>query len=158
MFYYVHAMLGWGVAAGGTSSLVKIKLAAQGYAQLFVFLRRGKAFQSSSSHPTSLLSPKLLSAASLFQLDGLQRHCEILCAQTISLENSVHIYKYAKVRVPNCLIFRIPRAQSASSRSGGSAGAERQPLRWHLHPNPRDAVLPACGSYAAPRTFSCLKQ
>ncbi|OPJ74062.1 ankyrin repeat and BTB/POZ domain-containing protein 2 [Patagioenas fasciata monilis] len=40
---------------------------------------------------------ELLSAASLFQLDGLQRHCEILCAQTISLENSVHIYKYAKI-------------------------------------------------------------
>ncbi|KFP28646.1 Ankyrin repeat and BTB/POZ domain-containing protein 2, partial [Colius striatus] len=40
---------------------------------------------------------ELLSAASLFQLDGLQRHCEILCAQTISMENSVHIYKYAKI-------------------------------------------------------------
>lgn len=40
---------------------------------------------------------ELLSAASLFQLDGLQRHCEILCAQTISMENSVSIYKYAKI-------------------------------------------------------------
>ncbi|NXG41234.1 ABTB2 protein, partial [Psilopogon haemacephalus] len=40
---------------------------------------------------------ELLSAASLFQLDGLQRHCEILCAQMISLENSVNIYKYAKI-------------------------------------------------------------
>ncbi|RMB98038.1 hypothetical protein DUI87_25516 [Hirundo rustica rustica] len=40
---------------------------------------------------------ELLSAASLFQLDGLQRHCEILCAQTISMDNSVHIYKYAKI-------------------------------------------------------------
>ncbi|XP_074774564.1 ankyrin repeat and BTB/POZ domain-containing protein 2 isoform X3 [Athene noctua] len=40
---------------------------------------------------------ELLSAASLFQLDGLQRHCEILCAQTISMENSVNIYKYAKI-------------------------------------------------------------
>ncbi|NXD81357.1 ABTB2 protein, partial [Halcyon senegalensis] len=40
---------------------------------------------------------ELLSAASLFQLDGLQRHCEILCSQTISLENSVNIYKYAKI-------------------------------------------------------------
>ncbi|KAJ7396529.1 Ankyrin repeat and BTB/POZ domain-containing protein 2 [Pitangus sulphuratus] len=39
---------------------------------------------------------ELLSAASLFQLDGLQRHCEILCAQTISMDNSVNIYKYAK--------------------------------------------------------------
>ncbi|XP_050753714.1 ankyrin repeat and BTB/POZ domain-containing protein 2 isoform X3 [Gymnogyps californianus] len=40
---------------------------------------------------------ELLSAASLFQLDGLQRHCEILCAQTISMENSVNVYKYAKI-------------------------------------------------------------
>uniref|UniRef100_A0A674IWV2 Ankyrin repeat and BTB domain containing 2 n=1 Tax=Terrapene triunguis TaxID=2587831 RepID=A0A674IWV2_9SAUR len=40
---------------------------------------------------------ELLSAASLFQLDGLQRHCEILCAQTISMESSVNIYKYAKI-------------------------------------------------------------
>ncbi|XP_070791679.1 ankyrin repeat and BTB/POZ domain-containing protein 2 [Pituophis catenifer annectens] len=40
---------------------------------------------------------ELLSAASLFQLDGLQRHCEILCAQTINTESCVHIYKYAKI-------------------------------------------------------------
>uniref|UniRef100_A0A8C8VKF8 Ankyrin repeat and BTB domain containing 2 n=1 Tax=Pelusios castaneus TaxID=367368 RepID=A0A8C8VKF8_9SAUR len=40
---------------------------------------------------------ELLSAASLFQLDGLQRHCEILCAQTISMESSINIYKYAKI-------------------------------------------------------------
>uniref|UniRef100_A0A670HT07 Ankyrin repeat and BTB/POZ domain-containing protein 2 n=1 Tax=Podarcis muralis TaxID=64176 RepID=A0A670HT07_PODMU len=40
---------------------------------------------------------ELLSAASLFQLDGLQRHCEILCAQTISTESCVNIYKYAKI-------------------------------------------------------------
>uniref|UniRef100_A0A0F7ZB82 Ankyrin repeat and BTB/POZ domain-containing protein 2 n=1 Tax=Crotalus adamanteus TaxID=8729 RepID=A0A0F7ZB82_CROAD len=40
---------------------------------------------------------ELLSAASLFQLDGLQRHCEILCAQTINIESCVHIYKYAKI-------------------------------------------------------------
>ncbi|NXU14506.1 ABTB2 protein, partial [Pardalotus punctatus] len=40
---------------------------------------------------------ELLSAASLFQLDGLQRHCEILCARTISMDNSVSIYKYAKI-------------------------------------------------------------
>ncbi|KAJ6667118.1 hypothetical protein lerEdw1_017096 [Lerista edwardsae] len=40
---------------------------------------------------------ELLSAASLFQLDGLQRHCEILCAQTINTESCVNIYKYAKI-------------------------------------------------------------
>uniref|UniRef100_A0A803TH80 Ankyrin repeat and BTB domain containing 2 n=1 Tax=Anolis carolinensis TaxID=28377 RepID=A0A803TH80_ANOCA len=40
---------------------------------------------------------ELLSAASLFQLDGLQRHCEILCSQTISIESCVNIYKYAKI-------------------------------------------------------------
>lgn len=44
------------------------------------------------------LPPQLLSAASLFQLDGLQRHCEILCSQTLSVETAVNTYKYAKVR------------------------------------------------------------
>ena len=42
--------------------------------------------------------PQLLSAASLFQLDALQRHCEILCSQTLSVESAVNTYKYAKVR------------------------------------------------------------
>lgn len=41
---------------------------------------------------------QLLSAASLFQLDALQRHCEILCSQTLSVESAVNTYKYAKVR------------------------------------------------------------
>lgn len=40
---------------------------------------------------------QLLSAASLFQLDALQRHCEILCSQTLSVESAVNTYKYAKV-------------------------------------------------------------
>uniref|UniRef100_A0A7M4EXP8 Ankyrin repeat and BTB/POZ domain-containing protein 2 n=1 Tax=Crocodylus porosus TaxID=8502 RepID=A0A7M4EXP8_CROPO len=49
---------------------------------------------------------ELLSAASLFQLDGLQRHCEILCAQTISMDNSVNIYKYAKIHsAPELALF-----------------------------------------------------
>eukprot|EP00073_Rattus_norvegicus_P045705 XP_017447853.1 PREDICTED: ankyrin repeat and BTB/POZ domain-containing protein 2-like [Rattus norvegicus] len=41
---------------------------------------------------------QLLSAANLFQLDALQRHCEILCSQTLSVESAVNTYKYAKVR------------------------------------------------------------
>ncbi|XP_040184031.1 ankyrin repeat and BTB/POZ domain-containing protein 2 [Rana temporaria] len=40
---------------------------------------------------------ELLSAASHFQLDALQRHCEILCSQNIDTDNCVSIYKYAKV-------------------------------------------------------------
>lgn len=39
---------------------------------------------------------ELLSAASLFQLGVLQRHCEILCAQNIDLDNAVNIYHTAK--------------------------------------------------------------
>ncbi|XP_048113700.1 ankyrin repeat and BTB/POZ domain-containing protein 2 [Alosa alosa] len=39
---------------------------------------------------------ELLSASSLFQLGALQRHCEIVCAQNISLENAVNIYRTAK--------------------------------------------------------------
>ncbi|XP_048013975.1 ankyrin repeat and BTB/POZ domain-containing protein 2 isoform X2 [Megalobrama amblycephala] len=39
---------------------------------------------------------ELLSASSLFQLRALQRHCEILCAQSIDLDNAVNIYQTAK--------------------------------------------------------------
>ncbi|XP_063052676.1 ankyrin repeat and BTB/POZ domain-containing protein 2 isoform X2 [Engraulis encrasicolus] len=39
---------------------------------------------------------ELLSAASLFQLGALQRHCEIICSQNISLDNAVSIYRTAK--------------------------------------------------------------
>uniref|UniRef100_F6R9P0 Ankyrin repeat and BTB/POZ domain-containing protein 2 n=1 Tax=Monodelphis domestica TaxID=13616 RepID=F6R9P0_MONDO len=49
---------------------------------------------------------ELLSAASLFQLDALQRHCEIMCSQTISMESSVNIYKYAKIHnAPELALF-----------------------------------------------------
>ncbi|KAM7396479.1 hypothetical protein PAMP_019515 [Pampus punctatissimus] len=40
---------------------------------------------------------ELLSAASLFQLRALQRHCERICSQHIHLDNAVSIYKTAKV-------------------------------------------------------------
>uniref|UniRef100_A0A673MYH1 Ankyrin repeat and BTB/POZ domain-containing protein 2 n=1 Tax=Sinocyclocheilus rhinocerous TaxID=307959 RepID=A0A673MYH1_9TELE len=39
---------------------------------------------------------ELLTAASLFQLGALQRHCEIICAQNIDLDNAVNIYHTAK--------------------------------------------------------------
>ncbi|XP_074086558.1 ankyrin repeat and BTB/POZ domain-containing protein 2 [Macrotis lagotis] len=49
---------------------------------------------------------ELLSAASLFQLDALQRHCEIMCSKTISMESSVNIYKYAKIHnAPELALF-----------------------------------------------------
>ncbi|KAM3918163.1 ankyrin repeat and BTB/POZ domain-containing protein 2 [Leptodactylus fuscus] len=40
---------------------------------------------------------ELLSAASHFQLEALQRHCEIICSQNIDQDNCVSIYKYAKI-------------------------------------------------------------
>ncbi|MGH0124861.1 UNVERIFIED_CONTAM: hypothetical protein FKN15_017151 [Acipenser sinensis] len=40
---------------------------------------------------------ELLSAASLFQLEVLQRHCEIICTRSINPENSVSIYHSAKL-------------------------------------------------------------
>ncbi|XP_069755530.1 ankyrin repeat and BTB/POZ domain-containing protein 2 isoform X2 [Narcine bancroftii] len=40
---------------------------------------------------------ELLSAASLFELEALQRHCEIMCAKIMNLENAVIIYCYAKI-------------------------------------------------------------
>ncbi|XP_040018274.2 ankyrin repeat and BTB/POZ domain-containing protein 2 [Gasterosteus aculeatus] len=39
---------------------------------------------------------ELMSAASLFQLRMLQRHCELICSQLINLDNAVSIYKRAK--------------------------------------------------------------
>uniref|UniRef100_A0A669C7M0 Ankyrin repeat and BTB/POZ domain-containing protein 2 n=1 Tax=Oreochromis niloticus TaxID=8128 RepID=A0A669C7M0_ORENI len=46
---------------------------------------------------TESLKKNLLSAASLFQLGALQRHCELICSQHINLDNAVSIYKTAKV-------------------------------------------------------------
>uniref|UniRef100_A0A671RE37 Ankyrin repeat and BTB/POZ domain-containing protein 2-like n=1 Tax=Sinocyclocheilus anshuiensis TaxID=1608454 RepID=A0A671RE37_9TELE len=45
---------------------------------------------------TYIIKKSLLSAASLFQLGALQRHCEIICAQNIDLDNAVNIYHTAK--------------------------------------------------------------
>ncbi|CAL8359948.1 unnamed protein product [Lota lota] len=39
---------------------------------------------------------ELLSAASVFQLGALQRHCELICSQHITLKNAVNIYRTAK--------------------------------------------------------------
>uniref|UniRef100_A0A8C1ILN4 Ankyrin repeat and BTB (POZ) domain containing 2b n=1 Tax=Cyprinus carpio TaxID=7962 RepID=A0A8C1ILN4_CYPCA len=46
--------------------------------------------------PELLRIKHLLSAASLFQLGVLQRHCEIICAQNIDLDDAVNIYHTAK--------------------------------------------------------------
>ncbi|XP_051886401.1 ankyrin repeat and BTB/POZ domain-containing protein 3-B isoform X2 [Pristis pectinata] len=39
---------------------------------------------------------ELMSAAHFFQLEALQRHCELVCTRTISVENSVEVYNHAK--------------------------------------------------------------
>ncbi|XP_036025577.1 ankyrin repeat and BTB/POZ domain-containing protein BTBD11 isoform X3 [Onychomys torridus] len=39
---------------------------------------------------------ELLSAAKFFQLEALQRHCEIICAKSVNTENCVDIYSHAK--------------------------------------------------------------
>uniref|UniRef100_A0A3Q2Q7T2 BTB (POZ) domain containing 11a n=1 Tax=Fundulus heteroclitus TaxID=8078 RepID=A0A3Q2Q7T2_FUNHE len=39
---------------------------------------------------------ELLSAAKFFQLEALQRHCEIICSKTITTETCVDLYKHAK--------------------------------------------------------------
>uniref|UniRef100_A0A8C7G200 Ankyrin repeat and BTB domain containing 2 n=2 Tax=Oncorhynchus TaxID=8016 RepID=A0A8C7G200_ONCKI len=46
---------------------------------------------------------ELLSAASVFQLGALQRHCEIICSQSIDLENAVSIYRTAKAHAASVL-------------------------------------------------------
>uniref|UniRef100_A0A6Q2YDS8 BTB domain-containing protein n=1 Tax=Esox lucius TaxID=8010 RepID=A0A6Q2YDS8_ESOLU len=44
----------------------------------------------------SSLFQQLLSAAKFFQLEALQRHCEIICSKNITTETCVDIYKHAK--------------------------------------------------------------
>ncbi|XP_072123444.1 ankyrin repeat and BTB/POZ domain-containing protein 3-B isoform X3 [Mobula birostris] len=39
---------------------------------------------------------ELMSAAQFFQLDVLQRHCELICTRTISVDSCVQIYNHAK--------------------------------------------------------------
>ncbi|XP_068134454.1 ankyrin repeat and BTB/POZ domain-containing protein 3 isoform X2 [Hyperolius riggenbachi] len=39
---------------------------------------------------------ELLSASKFFQLEALQRHCEIICAKSINTENCVDMYNHAK--------------------------------------------------------------
>lgn len=72
--------------------------------------------------PGTLASPQLLSAASLFQLDALQRHCEILCSQTLSVDSAVSTYKYAKVRPGRPPA--TPGLAPAPARLGRAAGGE----------------------------------
>lgn len=73
--------------------------------------------------PRPRLPPhQLLSAASLFQLDALQRHCEILCSQTLSVESAVNTYKYAKVSA------MLPAASRGLSSPGASAAAASEGL------------------------------
>nr|XP_046185457.1 ankyrin repeat and BTB/POZ domain-containing protein BTBD11-A-like isoform X2 [Oncorhynchus gorbuscha] len=44
---------------------------------------------------------ELLSAAKFFQLEALQRHCEIICSKNIAVETCVDIYKQAKFLCAN---------------------------------------------------------
>lgn len=44
---------------------------------------------------------QLLSAAKFFQLEALQRHCEIICSKNINTETCVEIYNHAKVQQIN---------------------------------------------------------
>lgn len=49
------------------------------------------------------LSLQLLSAAKFFQLEALQRHCEIICSKNITTETCVDLYKHAKVGIDHKL-------------------------------------------------------
>ena len=46
-------------------------------------------------NPADIL--ELMGAANFFLLEGLQRHCEILCAKRLNFDNCMSIYKHAKV-------------------------------------------------------------
>uniref|UniRef100_A0A669EVR1 BTB (POZ) domain containing 11a n=1 Tax=Oreochromis niloticus TaxID=8128 RepID=A0A669EVR1_ORENI len=63
---------------------------------------------------------ELLSAAKFFQLEALQRHCEIICSKNITTETCVDLYKHAKVgglqslATPTCLQTLANYLQSSS--------------------------------------------
>lgn len=52
-------------------------------------------------------SPQLLSASKFFQLEALQRHCEIICSKNITTETCVDLYKHAKVRCWRTFISQV---------------------------------------------------
>uniref|UniRef100_A0A3B4DLV4 ABTB2/3 histone-like domain-containing protein n=1 Tax=Pygocentrus nattereri TaxID=42514 RepID=A0A3B4DLV4_PYGNA len=67
------------------------------------FLVEGKPFYAhkvllftASTRNTEVM--ELLSAAKFFQLEALQRHCEIICSKNITIDTCVDIYKHARVR------------------------------------------------------------
>ncbi|XP_078098499.1 ankyrin repeat- and BTB/POZ domain-containing protein 3-like isoform X2 [Mustelus asterias] len=47
---------------------------------------------------------EILSASSIFKLDPLTRHCEIICARNLTLTDSLHTYQQAKVVKANELV------------------------------------------------------
>ncbi|KAK1785110.1 hypothetical protein P4O66_018202 [Electrophorus voltai] len=47
----------------------------------------------------------LLSAAKFFQLEALQRHCEIICSKNINTESCVEIYNHARVTALSTTVF-----------------------------------------------------
>uniref|UniRef100_A0A672KI56 Ankyrin repeat and BTB/POZ domain-containing protein BTBD11-A-like n=1 Tax=Sinocyclocheilus grahami TaxID=75366 RepID=A0A672KI56_SINGR len=51
---------------------------------------------SDSLHIRNTEVMELLSAAKFFQLEALQRHCEIICSKNITTDTCVDIYKHAK--------------------------------------------------------------
>lgn len=59
--------------------------------------RRARLIPLPGSWPCSSFL-QLLSAAKFFQLEALQRHCEIICTKNITTETCVDLYKHAKVR------------------------------------------------------------
>lgn len=63
--------------------------------------------QLNQTQHLSVFTLQLLSAASLFQLGALQRHCELICSQHINLDNAVSIYKTAKVTHFNIMLWPI---------------------------------------------------
>uniref|UniRef100_A0A8C6VXP2 BTB (POZ) domain containing 11a n=2 Tax=Nothobranchius furzeri TaxID=105023 RepID=A0A8C6VXP2_NOTFU len=58
----------------------------------------------------------LLSAAKFFQLEALQRHCEIICTKNITTETCVDLYKHAKTLNPPCLLVVVGGTGGASAR------------------------------------------
>ncbi|CAL8385968.1 unnamed protein product [Boreogadus saida] len=61
---------------------------------------------------------ELLSAAKFFQLEALQRHCEIICSKNITTETCVDLYKHAKTNTHRPATNPQPEGEARNPHQG----------------------------------------
>uniref|UniRef100_A0A6Q2X914 BTB domain-containing protein n=1 Tax=Esox lucius TaxID=8010 RepID=A0A6Q2X914_ESOLU len=98
--FYAHKVLLFTASArmSSVAVLVDLVLATPVTVLLQLVMQYLYCGGTESLHIRNTEIMELLSAAKFFQLEALQRHCEIICSKNITTETCVDIYKHAKVR------------------------------------------------------------